>query len=153
MIDETRDPGRLSWVESANGHAAFPIQNLPFGVFSPAGRSARGGVAIGDHILDLGAALEAGLFTATARDAAELAAGRDLNACLGAGRSAHLALRRAISAVLAAGAPASVLATGCCTALVTAGCVCRPETGISPIFTPASTMPRRPVASTGRTIR
>lgn len=51
--DETHDPARTSWVESANGHADFPIQNLPFGVFAPAGQEARIGVAIGDMILDL----------------------------------------------------------------------------------------------------
>lgn len=35
MIDETHDPKRESWVGSARGHAEFPIQNLPLGVFSP----------------------------------------------------------------------------------------------------------------------
>ena len=53
-IDETHDPARLSWVESANGHADFPIQNLALGIFSPPGGHARPGVAIGDLILDLG---------------------------------------------------------------------------------------------------
>jgi fumarylacetoacetase len=54
MIDETHDPGRRSWVESANEtNSDFPIQNLPLGVFRPAGESqARLGVAIGDFILD-----------------------------------------------------------------------------------------------------
>ena len=33
-------PARRSWVASANGHADFPIQNLPFGVFSPPRRRA-----------------------------------------------------------------------------------------------------------------
>jgi fumarylacetoacetase len=61
VIDETHDPRRESWVASARGHAEFPIQNLPFGVFSPPGGAPRGGVAIGDRILDLGAGLEAGL--------------------------------------------------------------------------------------------
>ena len=34
FIDDTHDASRKSWVESANGHAVFPLQNLPFGVFS-----------------------------------------------------------------------------------------------------------------------
>ena len=59
MTDATHDPARLSWVASANGHAEFPIQNLPFGVFSIAGDRPRGGVAIGDAVFDIGAALEA----------------------------------------------------------------------------------------------
>ena len=53
MIDETHDPARQSWVESANGHADFPIQNLPLGVFSVGNGEPRIGVAIGDMILDM----------------------------------------------------------------------------------------------------
>ena len=55
MIDETHAADRRSWVGSANGHAMFPIQNLPLGVFAPEGGSTRGGVAIGDSIFDIGA--------------------------------------------------------------------------------------------------
>jgi fumarylacetoacetase len=41
----------------------FPLQNLPYGVFSTASNpSPRIGVAIGDHILDLRAISKAGLF-------------------------------------------------------------------------------------------
>ena len=100
MIDETHAASRSSWVTSANGHTTFPIQNLPFGVFSPEGGSARGGVAIGDSIFDIGAALEAGLFTGAARDAAEAASGRTLNPLLEAGQAARQALRRRVSAIL-----------------------------------------------------
>ena len=53
MIDDTHDPARKSWVESANGHEDFPIQNLPLGVFSIGNGEPRIGVAIGDMILDL----------------------------------------------------------------------------------------------------
>ena len=41
-----------SWVP-VPPDSPFPIQNLPYGVFSVAGRPARVGVAIGDHVLDL----------------------------------------------------------------------------------------------------
>lgn len=105
MIDETHDAARTSWVASANGHPAFPIQNLPLGVFSPAGGAARGGVAIGDSILDIGAALEAGLFSGAARDAAESAAGRTMNPLLEAGPAARQALRRRVSEILDAASP------------------------------------------------
>ena len=48
-----------SWVGSANGGATdFPIENLPYGVFSVDGRAQRCGVAICDFVLDV-AALEA----------------------------------------------------------------------------------------------
>ncbi|MBP0443633.1 fumarylacetoacetase [Roseomonas sp. SSH11] len=57
MTDATHDPALRSWVESANGHPDFPIQNLPLGVFIPLDMGgARVGVAIGDQILDLTAA-------------------------------------------------------------------------------------------------
>ena len=111
MIDETHAAGRASWVGSANGHAMFPVQNLPLGVFSPEGGSARGGVAIGDSILDLGAALEAGLFSGSARDAAEAASGGTLNPLLEAGPAARLALRRRVGEILDAnGADAAKIA-------------------------------------------
>ena len=59
-----------SWVASANGHVDFPLQNLPLGVFSIDGGAPRSGVAIGDHIFDLEAALDAGLFEGAAKAAA-----------------------------------------------------------------------------------
>jgi len=52
-LDETHDPGRTSWVESANDHPDFPIQNLPLGVFSVGNEEPRIGVAIGEMIVDL----------------------------------------------------------------------------------------------------
>jgi len=57
-VDATHDPALRSWVESANGHPDFPIQNLPLGVFSAEGLERRVGVAIGDFILDLPAVAE-----------------------------------------------------------------------------------------------
>ena len=60
-VGETHDPKLVSWVESANRPGAdFPIQNLPFGVFR-AGPSCAIGIAIGDRILDLHRAAQAGL--------------------------------------------------------------------------------------------
>jgi len=104
--DETHDRQRASWVTSARGHAEFPIQNLPFGVFSPAGGGApRGGVAIGDEIFDLRAGLEAGLFSGEAARAAEAAAGSSLNALMALEKAPRLALRRRLSAVLSADGP------------------------------------------------
>jgi fumarylacetoacetase len=57
VIDETHDPARRSWVESANAaDTPFPVQNLPFGMISTAGGEPRIGVAIGDQVLDAFAA-------------------------------------------------------------------------------------------------
>lgn len=64
ITDETHDPARASWVESAQGHGDFPIQNLPLGLFSPGDQQPRIGVAIGDMILDLTACADAGLLDA-----------------------------------------------------------------------------------------
>jgi fumarylacetoacetase len=65
-MNETHDPALRSWVESANAPGTdFPIQNLPFGVFRRKGSNEafRGGVAIGNEILDLGAAHMVGAFS------------------------------------------------------------------------------------------
>src|SRR4051794_17508158 len=96
-----------SWVASANGHRDFPIQNLPLGVVTPPGGSPRGAVAIGDKVLDLAAALGAGLFAkdAAAAAAAEAASDASLNAYMALKRPVRAALRARLSALLADGAP------------------------------------------------
>lgn len=93
--DETHDPARTSWVASAQGHADFPIQNLPYGVFSPVGGEPRIGVAIGDMILDLAACADEGL---VAQDAA--LSHPTLNALMALPADTRRTLRRAISALL-----------------------------------------------------
>lgn len=53
-----------SWVLSANSpDTEFPLNNLPYGVFSVGDGEMRCGVAIGDQILDVTGAEEAGIFT------------------------------------------------------------------------------------------
>ncbi|RZL91446.1 MAG: fumarylacetoacetase, partial [Variovorax sp.] len=55
-LNATHDPALRSWVASANAAGCdFPIQNLPFGRYRPAGtvEAFRIGVAIGDKVLDL----------------------------------------------------------------------------------------------------
>ena len=99
-IDRTHAPGRRSFVASANGHPEFPIQNLPLGVFSPAGGKARGGIAIGDHIFDLSAALKLGLFSGLAAEAARAACGATLNALFALSRESRRALRHAAADLL-----------------------------------------------------
>jgi fumarylacetoacetase len=82
-----------SWVASANDHPDFPLQNLPLGVFSRPGFGKRGGVAIGDFILDLQTALEASLFNGAARVAVEAACRGQLNDFFALGGSSRQALR------------------------------------------------------------
>src|SRR5437868_14029751 len=107
MIDETHDRARRSWVASADSHPEFPLQNLPFGVFSPPGRTApdaasRGGIAIGDMIFDIRAAQAAGLFSGPAATAVEAATGGTLNPLMALGSASRRALRQQVFALLAA---------------------------------------------------
>ena len=74
LLNDTNDLALKSWVASANEVGCdFPIQNLPFGVFRRAGsdEAYRGGVAIGDQILDLSAAVAGGLLSGAAAKACE----------------------------------------------------------------------------------
>ena len=72
----------------------FPIQNLPFGVFQGVA-GARIGVAIGDQVLDVLAALQVGLLDGEAGDAARLATGGSLNALMGSGNRNSIRVARA----------------------------------------------------------
>ena len=93
-----------SWVESAES-GDFPIENLPYGVFRPAGGTPRCGVAIGDKILDVGAAAKDGLFDGPAKEAALACAAPELNGLMALGRPAWRALRARLSALLDVDAP------------------------------------------------
>ena len=92
-----------SWIASANGHSDFPLQNLPLAVFSREGSTPRSGVAIGDHIFDLQAALAAGLFESQAKVAVEATLGGTLNAYFALGRKARVALRERLLELLSEG--------------------------------------------------
>jgi fumarylacetoacetase len=98
-IDETHDSARTSWVPGADDHPEFPIQNLPLGNFSKEG-TPRGGIAIGDQILDLAALAQSGLLQGDAQQAALAASGPTLNPLLALGAAPRRALRRAVSALL-----------------------------------------------------
>ncbi|MDM0091116.1 MULTISPECIES: fumarylacetoacetase [unclassified Variovorax] len=93
-LNATHDPKLRSWVESA--HVAgtdFPIQNLPFGRFRPAGtdEAFRIGVAIGDQVLDL--------------KAAKVIDHADMNRLMAATPAERVALRTALSEGLQQGSP------------------------------------------------
>jgi fumarylacetoacetase len=102
MLNETHDPSRRSFVESANLPGSdFPIQNLPFGVFRLGpGAQPRVGIAIGDQIVDASAA--AGLFEGPAATAAQACGAPFLNPLMAMGPPAWSALRLALSRELAA---------------------------------------------------
>jgi fumarylacetoacetase len=105
-LDETNDPRRTSWVPAANASESdFPIQNLPLAVFRRrgSGEPFRGGIAIGDQVLDLG--LLAGARAVDDRAHAAIVAGTRpvLNDLMQLGAAAWTALRNAVFDGLAEG--------------------------------------------------
>ena len=74
-----------SWVPVPDG-SDFPLQNLPYGVFSRGGENPRCGVAIGDHVLDLAPVLGDRTFATPS-----------LNGFLAAGRARWAQVRRSLT--------------------------------------------------------
>jgi fumarylacetoacetase len=107
--NETHDPKRRSFVESANApDCDFPIQNLPFGLFRLAqGQQPRVGVAIGDQIVDVAGAAES--FDGLAAEAARACGAPFLNSLMSLGPQAWSALRLGLSRGLSAESGASRL--------------------------------------------
>ena len=98
-LNVTHDAARRSFVATANAPASpFPIQNLPFGIFSaPDRKGSRAGVAIGDCIVDLAVLAERGrLATASAGAFAQPV----LNAFIATGPEAWSATRACLSELL-----------------------------------------------------
>ena len=94
-IDETHDAALRCWVPGAQDHPDFPVQNLPLGIFSPAGAAPRPGVAIGNQILDL-----QGCAALLPEAAAHALAGTTLNRLFALPLADRAALRRRLSALL-----------------------------------------------------
>lgn len=98
-LNVTHDAARRCFLATANAPGApFPIQNLPFGIFSAPDRPLpRAGVAIGDCIVDLAVLAERGrLATASASTFAQPA----LNAFIATGPEAWSATRARLSELL-----------------------------------------------------
>ena len=105
-MNPTHDPGLTSWVDSAQGHSDFPIQNLPLGVFRrrASDEPPRVGMAIGDQILDLPASAAA--VGAPAGAMASACSEPSLNRLMSLGREDWSSLRSQASALLTSGSPA-----------------------------------------------
>jgi fumarylacetoacetase len=98
-LDETHDPRARSWVVSANRvDCEFPIQNLPFAVFrrGDSAQEFRGGVAIGDQIIDLAALAKLGVFQSEAAQGIRAGARSSLNSLMQLGPRISGAVRRAL---------------------------------------------------------
>lgn len=96
---------RRSWIASANDHPDFPLQNLPLGVFSHGDTGPRGGVAIGDLVFDLRAAVQAGFFPGEAQEIADVASRDQLNDFFALGARARQSLRHALLQLFAEDSP------------------------------------------------
>ena len=116
MLNETHDPALRSWVASANlAGCDFPIQNLPFASFRRQGSTEafRGGVAIGDQILDLAAVHQAGVFTGNIGQAVRAGARPQLNDLMALGAPVWSALRLTLSRALREGAAEQAALQAC----------------------------------------
>jgi fumarylacetoacetase len=114
--NETHNPALQCWLASAHNQGTdFPIQNLPFAVFRRRGTSEpwRGGVAIGDRIIDLAASAQVGLLNGLAAQAAQAGAQSRLNDLMAMGPAAWSALRLALSRALRTGSTHQAALTAC----------------------------------------
>lgn len=106
-LNHTHNPSATSWVASANiAGCDFPIQNLPLAVFRRAGshEAFRGGVAIGDRVIDLAAAHAAGVLDGLGAQALAACTEPTLNHFFAAGPAAWRALRHGLFDLLLTGA-------------------------------------------------
>ncbi len=103
--DHTNDAQARSWLAAANQpDCQFPLQNLPFAIFRHGTEAFRGGVAIGDQIVDLQRFAPVAQ-SVEARAAARAACHSTLNALMQLGPLTWQALRRDLFAALSAGSP------------------------------------------------
>lgn len=95
---KANNPKLKSWVK-VPANSDFPIQNLPFGIFSTSNRGPRVGVAIGEYILDLNAVAEFGYFDAIRFDK-KVFSQNTLNAFISLGKNVTSTVRERISELL-----------------------------------------------------
>ncbi len=96
-VNQTHDPDRQSWVESANADDTdFPIQNLPFCVIEQ-GSDRSIGVGIGDQVLNIKLAAGVGMLS---DDLVEAVVQPSMNAIMGMTLKQREKLRREIGDLL-----------------------------------------------------
>ncbi len=95
MEIRANDPKRTSWVEVPTS-SDFPIQNLPFGIFSTSAVEKRIGVALGKHVIDLAALSQLG-YLADLNIDHSVFLNENLNLLIDLGKSKTRELRNRIS--------------------------------------------------------
>jgi|TARA_B110000263_G_scaffold214857_1_gene199556 fumarylacetoacetase len=100
VMDETHDSKLKSWVD-VDQNSDFPIQNIPFGIYSPKeGGELHVATAIGDYVVDLAYLDEAGFFINTEIEETEVFYEPTLNAFMSLGQKAWKEARLTISRLL-----------------------------------------------------
>ena len=102
-INETHNKLLRSWVDSAQAAGTyFPIQNLPFGVFSHQsnGKETHIGVAIGNQILDLNRAQQVNLLDSLSAEVRAACRSTHLGPLMSWGSAASSPLRKRLVAIL-----------------------------------------------------
>ena len=105
---KANNPSLKSWV-SVPENSDFPIQNLPFGTYKTASKTARVGVAIGEQIVDLKACFELGLLDGLGFEISDFDA-EVLNNMMLKGKQGTRNLRNRISDLLEEGSDAEAKA-------------------------------------------
>ena len=99
-MDETHDSKLKSWID-VDTNSDFPIQNIPFGIYSPKeGGDLHVATAIGDYLIDLAYLDDAGFFIDTEIEETEVFHEPTLNAFMSLGQKAWKEARLTISKLL-----------------------------------------------------
>ena len=102
MLNKTHDLAATSWVDSANVDGVdFPVQNLPFCVYSIDAKQSRIGIGIGNKILDAEAVVNAGLLSECSKAIQEALTQPLLNQFMSLKRSDWQVTRLALFEILA----------------------------------------------------
>jgi fumarylacetoacetase len=115
-LNDTHNSSLKSLVSSANdGVTDFPIQNLPVGIFRRTGSKEefRGGIAIGDQILDLTAFANLHLLSGFAAQAVQACCKPTLYRFMALGQPAWSALRASVSKILSEDSAHEGMMRGC----------------------------------------
>ncbi len=156
IVPHPNDPALRSFI-SVDPASDFPIQNLPYGVFSTAAAPApRVGVAIGDHVLDLAVLESEGLIDLA--PAFDVFVQGSINAFMALGPTVWSRTRARISELLRTTMRICATTRSCAPARWCRwrrqGCICRSRSPAIPISIPRrSTPPMSASCSAARTTR
>lgn len=95
-MNNANDPSLKSWIE-VKSDSDFPIQNIPFGIFSPEGKSPRPATIIGETVIDLSVLAEEGFFDDIIDEEYDAFFASSLNDLISLGKEFTAKLRNKIS--------------------------------------------------------